>query len=146
MARCCLEYIAASLAFKIFYNQFSDVFDIAEYFSRRLTGNMFMLSVNRESIWREAFLFYKGPIDATRPLRVEFAGDFEMGIDGWEPRREFFQLLVHHLASTTAGFFEGTEAALLPVMKGPALRLRHFRIVGTIIAHSIVNGGIGKWF
>ena len=119
------------------------MFDIAEYFSRRLTGDMFMLSVNRESIWRDAFMFYKGQIDATRPLRVEFTGDSEMGIDGGGPRREFFQLLVQHLASTAAGFFEGAGAALLPVMKGPALRLRHFRIVGTIIAHSIVNGGIG---
>ena len=121
------------------------MFDIAEYFSRRLTGDMFMLSVNRESIWRDAFMFYKGQIDAIRPLRVEFTGDSEMGIDGGGPRREFFQLLVHHLASAAAGFFEGTGAVLLPVMKGPALRLRHFRIVGTIIAHSIVNGGIGKY-
>ena len=45
--------------------------------------------------------------------------------------------------SSAAGFFEGSGSSLLPVMKGPALRLGHFRMVGSIIAHSIVNGGIG---
>ena len=72
---------------------------------------MFMLSVNRESIWRDAFMFYKGQIDAIQPLQVEFTGDSEMGIDGGGPRREFFQLPVHHLTSTTAGFFIVTQNA-----------------------------------
>lgn len=90
-------------------------------------------------------MFYKGTINEMQPLRIVFEGDSEeRGVDGGGPRREFFQLLVHHLASAAAGFFEGTGSSLLPAMKGPALRLRHFKMVGSIIAHSIVNGGIGS--
>ena len=121
------------------------MFDIGEYYSRRLTGETVLLSVKRDNIWKDAFIFYKAPIDGTKPLRIEFEGDSEMGIDGGGPRREFFQLLANHLSSMSAGFFEGRQNMLLPVMKGPALRLRHFRIVGTIVAHSIINGGIGKY-
>ena len=88
-----------------------------------------MLSIDRNNVWRYAFVFYKGQLDERQPLRVVFTGDSELGIDGSGPRREFFQLLVNYLASTAAGFFEGTGAKLLPVMKGPALRLRHFRFL-----------------
>ena len=73
-------------------------------------------------------MFYKGPISETQPLRVVFEGDsIENGIDGGGP-----------------GFFEGNAPSLLPVMRGPALRLRHFKLIGSIIAHSIINGGRGK--
>lgn len=128
-----------------FYLTILDVFDITEYFSRQLTGDTLMFSVNRDHLWTEAFMFYKGHVEPNRPFRVSFDRDSEeIGIDSGGPRREFFQLLVTSLASTTTGFFEGSKSNLLPVMKGPALRLGHFRIVGTIVAHSIINGGIGK--
>lgn len=91
-------------------------------------------------------MFYKGGVDGSRPLHIFFVGDSEeIGIDGGGPRREFFQLLSNFLASTASGFFEGCTPNLLPVMKGPALRLGHFRIIDAIIAHSIINGGLGKY-
>ena len=78
-----------------------------------------------------------------RPFRVSFGENgIELGIDTGGPSREFFQLLADNMTSTYFGFFEGDIPNLLPAMKGPALRLGHFQIIGTMIAHSIVNGGI----
>lgn len=96
-------------------------------------------------MWQEAFMFYKcGGGDLNRPFRVAFGGDnMEIGIDTGGPRREFFQLLTDKITSASVGFFEGDMPNLLPTMKGPPLRLGHFRIMGTMIAHLIVNGGIG---
>ena len=128
----------------VFLNVTSGAFDIAEYFGRRQTGDNFILNINRDTFWTQAFMFYKGGVDGHRPLRVSFGGDAqEIGIDNGGPRREFFQLLSESISSTSLGFFEGNVPSLLPVMKGPSLRLGHFRIVGNMIAHSIINGGIG---
>ena len=122
-----------------------EAFDIAEYFNRQLTGDTEILSIYRDTLWAEAFIFYKGGIDGKKPLRVSFSGtNCEIGIDADEPRREFFQLLADHMASEAFGFFEGISPNLLPVMKGSPLRLGHFKILGTMIAHSITNGGIGN--
>ena len=88
-------------------------------------------------------MFYKRGIDGKRPLRISFSGVHgEIGIDAGGPRREFFQMLAHHMASEAFGFFEGSSPNLLPTMKGPSLRLGHFKIIGTMIAHSIINGGM----
>ena len=106
-----------------------------------MTGDVVILSVNRDNLWPEAFMFYKRGVDGNRPLRVSFGGNnLEMGIDAGGPRREFFQLLSNNMTSTSFG---GSLPNLLPIMKGPSLRLGHFRIIGTMIAHSIINGGIG---
>ncbi len=118
-------------------------FEAAEYFGRQLTGDIFTLSVCRENFWQGAFMFYKRGADLNRPFRVSFEG-IELGIDTGGPRREFFQLLADNMTTTDFRFFEGDIPNLLPAMKGPALRLGHFRIIGTMIAYSIVNGGIGN--
>ena len=99
-------------------------------------------------MWQEAFLFYKcGEGDLNRPFHVAFGGDnMEIGIDTGGPHREFFQMLVDKMTSISIGFFEGDMPNLLPTMKVPLLRLGHFCIVGTMIAHSIINGGIGTSF
>lgn len=87
------------------------MFDVTEYFNRYLTGEPYMLSVHREHIWRDAFMFYKGTRE-TQPLRVVFDGDsVELGVDGGGPRRVFFQLLVQHLALSAAGFFKGSGSS-----------------------------------
>lgn len=120
---------------------------MAGYFARQLNGEIFTLSINRDNLWQEAFMYYKRGANLDQPFRVAFGGDnMEIGIDTGGPRREFFQLLADKITSTTVGFFEGDMPNLLPTMKGPALRLGHFRILGTIIAHSIVNGGIGTLY
>ena len=72
-----------------------------------------MLTVHKEHVWRDAFMLYKGAIHETQPLCVVFEEEcdlVERGEDGGRPRRKFFQLLVHHLASPAAGFFQGTGA------------------------------------
>lgn len=83
-------------------------------------------------------------MDGKKPLCVSFNGtSCEIGVDAGGPRREFFQLLASNMASEKFGFFEGVSPNLLPVMKGQPLRLGHFKILGNMIAHSIINGGIG---
>ena len=80
-----------------------------------------------------------------KTFRVSFDDNgTELGIDTGGLRREFFQLLADNMTSTYFGFFDEDIPNLLPAMKGPALRLDHFRIFGTMIAHYIANGGIGK--
>lgn len=103
------------------------------------------MSIDRENLWAEAFRFYKSGVDGAKPLQVCFSGDTEeIGVDSGGPKREFFQLLSNKIAQTTTGFFEGAGDKMLPVMKGPSLQLGHFRIIGNIIAHSIINGAIGN--
>ena len=128
-----------------FYLIFVDNFNAAEYFGRQLTGDIFTLTVSRDDFWQSAFMFYKRSAELNRPFRVSFGENgIELGMDTGGPSREFFQLLAHNMTSTYFGFFEGDIPNLLPAMKGPALRLGHFQIIGTMIAHSIVNGGIGN--
>ena len=112
------------------------------YFEKRLTGLPQLFEVDRVSYWQQSFAFYKKACDLSRPFRVKFLG--EEGIDAGGPRKEFFQILANKIASIEVNLFEGDPIGLLPMMKGSALRLGHLKIAGKIIAHSIVNGGVGK--
>ena len=57
------------------------MFNITVYFNRRLVGEPHMLTVHKEHLWRDAFMFYKGAMTAihdTQPLCVVFEGDCDL--------------------------------------------------------------------
>ena len=108
-----------------------------------LTGNPYYLRLSRHNIFAEAVAFYKTATnnDLSRPLRVQFEG--EDGVDAGGVRRDFFRSLFVKFAEPGRGLFEGPSNKLWPVHNVIAYRTGMFKLVGTVIAHCILQCSMG---
>eukprot|EP00794_Sanderia_malayensis_P004181 gene4181-4737_t len=98
------------------------------------------ITVRRESIWRDCLNFYKiAMVDKSRlfkELKVEFQG--EDGVDCGALRLEFFQVCIREAAKV---LLEETGDTMIP--KKTTASLLGFKALGTLVGHSIIQGGPG---
>ena len=99
------------------------------------------ISVRRENIYKDSITFFKKrDYDINKPV-VCFEG--EAAVDGGGPGREYFALLLQSFLSpfTHVKLFERTSFTVQPLHNTNALRASMFKVVGEMVAASIVNGG-----
>ena len=110
---------------------------------RVIQGTPLFLEVSRDNLFSQVVSFYKTASNSqlSRPLRVQFEG--EDGIDAGGVRREFFQQFFMSVSAPEKGLFEGHPRQLWPVHNVMAVRTRVFRLLGTVLAHSITQCGMG---
>ena len=79
--------------------------------------------------------------------RIEVEFDGEAGVDAGSLTREYFNILMGLLRrgdkSNMPSLFEGQEDHIVPVHSVDALSSGCFYIAGQMIAHSLLNGGVG---
>ena len=104
------------------------------------------VTVDEKTALADAMLVYKNPaFDETRPLTIKFGNQPALDVGG--PKREFFtrvfQELTHDDNSLHLDLFEGPPDRLMPRYSAPLVYSGVFNAVGKMIAHSIVQCGIG---
>ena len=114
---------------------------IDAYRQSNLLDTVELLTISREHLWREGLLFYKASLGNKeklfKKLSLQFIG--EEGIDGGALTNEFFTLLFSEIKSQ---LFEPVNSKTwLFVPKRTGGNLQFFKIVGMIVAHSILQGG-----
>ena len=82
--------------------------------------------------------FSKPNFDASKILKVTFIG--EPSVDEGGPRREFFQLALKEVF-TSSGLFVGWPYNVVPVHNVEAASKNQYYIVGKLIATCLVQGG-----
>lgn len=115
--------------------------DLLEKFkTTHMVSEEIHLQIRRDHIWRDALQFYKvARADKSRlfkELKVEFLG--EDGIDCGALKLEFLQLCLEEAMKNT---FEEVNGVKIP--KKSAGGLLTYKIVGLMIAHSVIQGGPG---
>lgn len=73
-------------------------------------------------------------------MRITFIG--EAGIDAGGPCQEFFRLVINEMMMNNS-FFQGPDHARMPLHNITELKKSSFKVIGEIIALSIVHGGPG---
>ena len=106
----------------------------------KVQGNDYVLTVERDEIWKGALVFYKKSLVDQDKLWTNLVINFkgEEGLDGGAIKAKFFELLLQQIQMR---LFEGDEYSKIPVKdrsKGMLLKL-----AGVVIAHSIIQGGGG---
>ena len=97
------------------------------------------LHVRRSHIFEDSYRsFSKHSFDGTKMLRVVFVG--ECAVDDGGPRREYFQLLLHDIA-TRSGLFVGWPNHVVPLHNVAALSHNKYYVIGKMLAVAIVQGG-----
>ena len=109
----------------------------------RMKARVKRVIVNADTILRDALGLYKNntSFDIDGPLEVEFVGSEVVDLGG--PRRQFFNVLIDGIKENcTLLLFEG-EDYLLPCINHDTIIAGHYRMVGRMILHSILNEGPG---
>ena len=108
---------------------------------QRVDGPPIKLKVDEEDIFNDALLFYKETrFDPTRPLRVSFL--HQPAVDTGGVRRQFFTDVLDKFAfDDPYSMFVGEKLCLRPANSPQLLPL--FKLLGTIIVHSLVQEGPG---
>ena len=97
------------------------------------------INVRRSNLLEDALCqFRRHNLDVERRFSVRFLG--EPAVDTGGPRREFFRLFLQEM-KTTACLFEETQDGLIFAHNVAALSHGDFRIIGKILALSILLGG-----
>ena len=98
------------------------------------------ITVQRERIWRDCLSFYKVAMverrQLFRELKIEFKG--EDGVDCGALKLEFFQI---GFAEAKKVLLEDIGETMIP--KKTSVSLLAFKVLGTFIGHSILQGGPG---
>ena len=97
------------------------------------------LYVRRSRVYSDAMRsFGKPSFDVEKMLKVSFIG--EEAVDDGGPRREFFNLLIKNIF-TSSGLFCGWPDHIVPLHNIPAITSNNFFIIGKMIATCLVQGG-----
>jgi len=107
----------------------------------RMTGAVAKLKVDEDDIFNDAMVYYKDIcFDPTKPLRVSI--NDQPAVDTGGIRRQFFTDLLDYFSDKdTHSIFIGDRHRLRPHHSPQLLPL--IKILGIIIAHSLVQGGPG---
>ena len=100
------------------------------------------IHINTENFLHDALSIYKdfSSFDVSVPLVVQYEGQRAMDVGG--VRRSFFTTLLNELKiNSTLGLFEGGPNALLPACNNQAIVCGHFKMLGVIIVHSVMQEG-----
>ena len=111
------------------------------YRQSNLLNTVELSTISREHLWREGLLFYKASLGNKeklfKKLSLQFIG--EEGIDGGALTNEFFTLLFSEIKSQLFEHVNSKTWLFVPKRTGGNLQI--FKIVGMIVAHSILQGG-----
>lgn len=103
-----------------------------------ILGSIQRLAVRRKYLLHDTFLQMQNlKFDCNLKLNICFIG--EEAEDGGGPRREFFRLILKALADS--GLFYGPEEYRTPLRNAIARQRGHFRMAGSLMAMSVVQGG-----
>jgi len=106
--------------------------------------NTYRITVRRNEIWKDAAIqSFKWPFNESKHLRITFLG--EPAVDDGGPKREFFMLFMNSLSSQ-GSLFEGPVGRRVLRHNTSALDQNMYKIVGKIIALSVIHGGPGPAF
>jgi len=119
---------------------------ILDRMASKLNGAVLHVTIDEENLLMQALQIYKNPsFDPSRPLTITF--DKQPAVDTGGPKREFYTQLLYSIAtsdgSILAVMFEGEEGRLIPSYNSSVIYSGMMRVVGIIIAHSIVQCGVG---
>ena len=96
------------------------------------------ITVRRKHILVDAFTAMRMNFNRACSLQITFIG--EAGIDAGGPCREFFRLVISDIMANNS-FFQGLETSRIPLHNLKELKKSSFKIIGEIVALSIVHGG-----
>ena len=107
----------------------------------KLIGKRVKITVDEDDIFNDALVFYKSnDFDPTRPIVVKMEN--QPALDTGGIRRQFFTDVLEQFAlNDSLSLFIGERSALRPHHSPQLLPL--LRLLGTIVAHSLVHGGPG---
>lgn len=105
--------------------------------------NTYRITVRRNEIWKDAIQSLKRSFNESKHLRFTFLG--EPAVDDGGPKREFFMLFMNSLNSQES-LFEGPLDRRVLRHNTSALDKDVYKIVGKIIALSVIHGGPGPTF
>ena len=112
----------------------------------KLSGPILKITVDESDIIADAFAIFKdNKFEAFHPVRVNFIG--QPAVDSGGPRREFFTRLFQEIVYSTQGLaanlFEGEEGRLMTSYSTIAVCSGVIKVIGKMIAYSIVRCGVG---
>lgn len=122
------------------YEKSTNASSVIERLARiNMTGSRMKLKVDEDDILGDALAYYKNPaFDARRPLRISFTG--QPAIDTGGVCKEFFSAVKEQFVKGDAfSLFEGSEDNLLFSYNQQYLFAGLPKILGTIVAHSLVH-------
>ena len=137
------------ISLKCSYFIFQGTSGLVEIFDRlasKLSGAVLRVKVDENNLLMQALSIYKDPkFDPTRPLTITFEN--QPAEDTGGPKREFYTQLFHGIVTSDGSvlplMFEGAEARLMPSYNSRVVYSGMMKVVGNIIAHSIVQCGVG---
>ncbi|KAK3588096.1 hypothetical protein CHS0354_012152 [Potamilus streckersoni] len=101
------------------------------------------LCINRSFVWRSALEQFRqenfSPADGFEVIFVDDDGKEEGAIDAGGPKREYFQLMMDHLANCS--LFEGPPGRKLLSYDVQANRRNEYFYAGMVIGQSLLYGG-----
>ena len=111
--------------------------------SSRMLTRLNKVTVNSTTLLRDGLSFYKSPtLNLAKPIEVEIADSEAIDLGG--PRRQFFCTLIEGLArNERLRLFEKNhdDSYLLPAVNHDAIICGHFKMLGRIIVHSVLQEG-----
>ena len=100
------------------------------------------LSVDFDDMWRDVVAAYKSPMSFQTQLRITLDG--KPPIDTGGVRRQVYTKVFESFASNTmVKLFEGSDNHLRPACTAEARSSGLFQLLGTMVAHSLCQDGIG---
>jgi len=124
----------------------SSLAEIIDGLASKLSGAVLRVSVDEDNLLMQAFSIYKDPkFDPIRPLIITFTN--QPAVDTGGPKREFYTQLFHGIVTSDGSvlpiMFEGAEGRLMPSYNSSVVYSGMMKVIGKIIAHSIVQCGVG---
>ena len=106
--------------------------------NNRMIGTHIKITVDEEDLFRDTLVFYKNPdFDASRPIVITMAN--QPGLDTGGIRRDFFTRVLDLFVEDALSIFMGEIHHFRPHHSPQVLPL--LKILGSIIVHSLVQGG-----
>ena len=101
------------------------------------------LQVDQDSVWEDMVVHYKSPrMDVTKPLRLSVLN--QPAIDTGGVRRQVYNTIYgDFLANKHIKLFEGALHSRCPLCTAESRLSGLFRVIGTMVAHSIAQDGVG---
>ncbi|CAH3183763.1 unnamed protein product, partial [Porites lobata] len=109
---------------------------------RQVNGKIVRLTVTEETAVEDALAYYKHPdFDARCPIRITF--EKQPAVDAGGPRRQFYSMVFSALEDFQQyKLFEGPPGRLMPVYSASHVFSGLMKILGKMLAHSIVQCGV----
>ena len=119
---------------------------ILDRMASKLNGAFLRVTIDEDSLLMQALQIYKNPtFDPSRQLNVTF--DKQPAVDTGGPKREFYTQLLYGIATSDGSIlpvmFEGEEGRPMPSYNLSVVYSGMMKVVGKIIALSIVQCGVG---